>query len=100
MVPTLLPTPRIQAGGLQVSTPIRADPNIRPRRWNYQRADPLQNVLVPNGLGFGIEIPEAFSRLPPPDSRLRIGDIPQSCFLRRKHRISHNFWQSSLLQWP
>jgi hypothetical protein len=98
MVPALFATSRIAPSRLQVPTRIRADPNVGPRRWNYQRPDAPQDITGPNRFAFGVEIPEAFSSLLPPDSRLRVGDIPQACFLCRKSRIGQNVWQAFLLQ--
>src|SRR5512133_3879222 len=46
MVAVLLPSPVIEAGGLEMALGICADPDIGPGRGNHKRPDPLQGLSI------------------------------------------------------
>ena len=59
VVAVLLAAPRVAAGGLDVAARARADPDVGPGRRDGERADPVQALLLADGLAFGRVIGEA-----------------------------------------
>jgi hypothetical protein len=77
MVPILLPSRPIKASRLHMSSRIRRNPHVSPRRRNRQLADPLECLLVGNEVFKFVAILKAACGVQPANTRSERTDYPQ-----------------------
>ena len=68
----------VGADGLDVSVGIRADPHLLPGGWDHQSVDPVDGLLVGDGLTVVIVIREAFAAAHPAQPRTADYAAPES----------------------
>src|SRR5687767_7821443 len=74
-VAILLALARVASRGLEVAAGIEADPDVRPRGRDRQRADAIERLLRDHDPAPGVAILEPAAHGDAPDSRLRVGRI-------------------------
>src|SRR3954467_9134329 len=78
MIAVLLPSAAGARGHLQMAILVRTNPDLGPRRRDYERFESYENLGRANDLAVGIHIRESATVPVPADSRHRIGDIAKS----------------------
>src|SRR6185503_3318160 len=88
VIAILLASPRVAAGGLQVTVVARADPDRLPRRRYRERADSFQRRGLAHHAAAGRDVAKRRARAPARDPRQRaIGHIAQPRGSRRLRRL-------------
>jgi hypothetical protein len=78
VITVLLPPARVTAGGLNVATRIRADPDIGPRRRDGESLDPAPPIEVANGAAVGPDVDEVAPGPAPANTRRRVADVVEA----------------------
>jgi len=86
MVAILFASAAVVPGHLQMTVIEWADPDLRPRRRDDERADALQDSSVLELLAAPIRIGEGLASLVPPIARDRVAHVTQSRGFRRAQR--------------
>src|SRR5438067_6021613 len=75
VVAVLLATPRVPAGGLEMTHRIGADPDVGPGGRNDQAADAAEHFLGLDRGPIGSDVPEPFAGTQPPDPGQRVRHV-------------------------
>jgi hypothetical protein len=87
MVAILLAALRVAPGRLDVAARIGADPDVRPRGRDRQRADAVERRVLPDRLSVGVSVGEAGAGPASPDARRVVGYINEPRLGGRLRRI-------------
>src|SRR6185369_16297058 len=93
MVSVLLAAARVPSRRLQMPVRDRADPHLRPRGGNRERADTPQLIRIAQRPAVGADIHEPRSGATPPDAGHVVGDVAETRRLRRLDWIDDGRWR-------
>ena len=77
VVAVLLAPLRVARGHLQVSVLVRADPHLRPRRRDHERAEAPDQRAVADGASVRVQVRKAGARAPASNARQRVAGVAQ-----------------------
>lgn len=87
MVAILLATPSVDTGREQVPARTDAKPNVRPRRWQGEPADPVELAFASQRFAVGHSVNEALPALDTANARLVTADVAQAGLLGDVRRL-------------
>src|SRR5205085_12586395 len=77
---------RVAPDGLQVAIFERADPDVRPCRWNGERANARDRLGIADGLAARRDIAKSAATAAAADARAGVRDVPQAGCARGRGR--------------